>query len=71
VAVNLSIEEVKYSSGRDCELGKGVVGCCGIRCTGVIVIKGVLNLVYLLEEGYYYTVLLLYTVRAALVLLYI
>jgi len=71
VAVNLGIEEVKYGSGKDCELSKGVVSCCGIRRTSVIVIKGILNLIYLLEEGYYYVVLLLYAVRAALTLLHI
>jgi len=65
------MEEVKHSGGRDCELGKGVVSCCGIRYTSVIIIKGVLDLIYLLKEGYYYIVLLLHTVRAALALPYI
>jgi len=71
VAVNLGIKEVKHSSGRDYKPGKGVVNCCQIRCTGVIIIKGVLNLIYLLKKGYYYVVLLLHTVKAALALLYI
>ena len=64
--VNLSIEEVKYSNSKDYELGKGVVSCCRIRCTNIIVIKGVLDLIYLLKKGYYYTVLLLHTVKTAL-----
>jgi len=68
MAVNLGIKEIKYNGGRDYKLGKGVVSCRGIRCTSVVIIKGVLNLVYLPEKGYYYTVLLLYTVKAALAL---
>jgi len=71
VVVNLGTEEVKHSGGKDCELGKGVVSCRGIRRTSVIIIKGVPDLVYLPEKGYYYTVLLLHAVRAALALLYI
>jgi len=71
VVVNLGIKEVKHGSSRDYKLGKGVVSCCGIRYTSVIIIKGVLNLVYLLKEGYYYMVLLSHAIRAALALLYI
>ena len=65
------MEEVKYSNSKDYKLSKGAVSCCQIGCTGVIVIKGILDLVYLLKKGYYYTVLLLHAVRAALALLYI
>jgi len=71
VAVNLGMEEVKHSNSRDCKLGKGVVSCRQIRYTGVIIIKGVPDLVYLLKEGYYYIMLLLHAVRAALALPYI
>ena len=71
IAVNLGMEEVKYSGGRDYKPGKGAVSCYKIRCTSVVVIKGVLDLIYLLKEGYYYTVLLLHTVKAVLALLYI
>ena len=65
------MEEVKYSGGKDYKLGKGVVNCRQIKYTGVIIIKGIPDLIYLLKEGYYYTVLLLYTVKAALTLPYI
>jgi len=65
------MEEVKHSSGKDYKLGKEAVSYYGIRCTSVIVIKGVLDLIYLLKEGYYYAVLLLHAVRAVLTLLYI
>jgi len=71
VVVNLSIEEVKHSGGKDYKLGKGAVSCYQIRCTGVIVIKGVPDLVYLLKKGYYYIVFLLHTVKVALTLPYI
>jgi len=71
VAVNLGIKEVKYSGGKDYKLSKGVVSYCRIRRTGIVIIKGVPDLVYLLEKGYYYTVLLLHIIKAALILLYI
>ena len=66
--VNLGTEEVKHSGGKDYKPGKGVVSCRQIRCISVVIIKGVPDLVYLLKEGYYYVVLLLHTVRAALAL---
>jgi len=68
VAVNLSTEEVKHGGGRDYKPGKEAVNYHQIKHTGIVVIKGVLNLVYLLKKGYYYTVLLLHTIRAALAL---
>ena len=71
MAVNLGIEEVKHSGGRDYKPGKGAVSYCRIRHTSVIVIKGVPDLIYLLKEGYYYTVLLLHIIKAALALPYI
>ena len=71
MVVNLGIKEVKYNGGKDYKLSKGVVSCRQIGCIGVIVIKGVPDLVYLPEEGYYYTVLLSHIIRAALALLYI
>jgi len=71
MVVNLGTEEVKHSNGKDYKPGKGVINCRGIKCTGVIIIKGVPDLIYLPEEGYYYVVLLSHAVRAALTLLYI
>ena len=62
------MEEVKHGSGKDYKPGKGAVSCRGIRCINVVVIKGVPDLVYLPEKGYYYIMLLLHTVKAALTL---
>jgi len=68
MAVNLGTEEVKHGNSKDYKLSKGAVSCYKIKRTGIIIIKGVLNLIYLLEEGYYYIVLLSHTVKAALTL---